>query len=238
MDKKVEFISSLLSETRLLTQPKQLHSNEGKSHMGTNVLGLGFSMSPKDAKDLIAKNEQNADVLFPYLIGRDLYSSPSQSPSRWIINFFDWPLSKAERYADCLDIVKNNVYPERKVKKGAYSKYWWRYARRQEKLYEAIASLKRVLVKAQVSNTWAFCFVNPEMVFDQRLVVFAYDNHAVFANLQSEIHWIWAITFGASLNKICLIHLQLYFRHFHSHQIPCHQKKSRYLSRPPSPTHA
>jgi hypothetical protein len=34
--------------------------------------------------------------VLPYLNGEDLNSRPDQSPSRWVINFQDWPLSRTE----------------------------------------------------------------------------------------------------------------------------------------------
>ena len=52
-------------------------------------------------------------MLFPYLNGEDLNSRPDQSPSRWVINFFDWPIEKAMEYPDCFRIVEEKVKPER-----------------------------------------------------------------------------------------------------------------------------
>ena len=63
-------------------------------------------------------------MLFPYLNGEDLNSRPDQSPSRWIINFFDWPLDRstppqgyegevASDYPDILAIVEERVKPQR-----------------------------------------------------------------------------------------------------------------------------
>ena len=53
---------------------------------------MGFVLEPEEAQRLIEKDPRNKDVLFPYLNGEDLNSRPDQSPSRWVINFFDWPL--------------------------------------------------------------------------------------------------------------------------------------------------
>ena len=72
-------------------------------------------------------------MLYPYLNGEDLNSRPDQSPSRWIINFHDWPLEHAELYPDCMNIVKEKVKPERERKndKGEYAlrkplpEKWW-----------------------------------------------------------------------------------------------------------------
>ena len=56
---------------------------------------MGFVLEPEEAQRLIEKDPRNRDVLFPYLNGEDLNSRPDQSPSRWVINFFDWPIEKA-----------------------------------------------------------------------------------------------------------------------------------------------
>ncbi|MFC1600823.1 Eco57I restriction-modification methylase domain-containing protein [Candidatus Sumerlaeota bacterium] len=79
---------------KVVGEPHRLKANEGKSFQGSIVLGMGFVMSPEEAQALIDKNSRNKDVLFPYLIGDDLNSRPDQSPSRWVINFCDWPLNR------------------------------------------------------------------------------------------------------------------------------------------------
>ncbi|TVQ97574.1 MAG: hypothetical protein EA398_14370, partial [Deltaproteobacteria bacterium] len=60
--------------------PRRLPENAGKSFQGSNVLGLGFTMTPDEAEALIAKDARNAEVLFPYLNGRDITSTPDQAP--------------------------------------------------------------------------------------------------------------------------------------------------------------
>lgn len=75
--------------------PMPLKANAGKSFQGSNVLGLGFTMSPRDAQAHIARNACNADALFPYLGGEDLNSHPQQQASRWVITFWDWPLDRS-----------------------------------------------------------------------------------------------------------------------------------------------
>ena len=58
---------------------------------------MGFVLTPEEAQALIDKDSRNRDVLFPYLNGEDLNSRPDQSPSRWVINFFDWPLRRGAK---------------------------------------------------------------------------------------------------------------------------------------------
>jgi len=76
-------------------KPHQLKANAGKGFIGTIVLGLGFTLEPGEAEALIREDQRNAEVLFPYLIGKDLNARPDQSPSRWVINFRDWPLDRS-----------------------------------------------------------------------------------------------------------------------------------------------
>ena len=74
--------------------PRVLIANANQSFQGSVVLGLGFTMSEDEAKCYIATDPKNAEVLLPYLNGDDLNSSPGQKPSRWVVNFFDWPLDR------------------------------------------------------------------------------------------------------------------------------------------------
>jgi hypothetical protein len=178
----------------------------------------GFVLQPDEAHCLIEKHKKNRDVTFPYLNGDDLNTRPDQSPSRWVINFRDWPLDLthdnpdnphgppyAADYPDCLAIVRERVKPERDklglkedVSAKTYARLWWQHARKGKDLYEKVARLKRVLVKTQVSPTWAFDWVDANQVFDQRLIVLP---NNTFSALQNSLHYCWAIEFGSTLGK-------------------------------------
>lgn len=94
-DAPVAGITPLLTVPgRVTGNPYRLKANENKSFIGSYVLGMGFVLTPEKAAKLIARNPKNKDCLFPYLNGEDLNSRPDQSPSRWVINFHDWPLNR------------------------------------------------------------------------------------------------------------------------------------------------
>lgn len=96
-EKPVRAISPLLQVPgRVSGNPYRLTENANKSFQGSIILGLGFTMSPDEAEEHILRNPVNKRVLYPYLNGEDLNSRPDQSPSRWVINFHDWPLRRAE----------------------------------------------------------------------------------------------------------------------------------------------
>jgi hypothetical protein len=94
-DKPATGIGSFLTQPgQVIGNPYRLKANADKSFQGSIVLGMGFVLEPEAAQSLIAKDFRNEKVLFPYLSGEDLNSRSDQSPSRWVINFFDWPLQR------------------------------------------------------------------------------------------------------------------------------------------------
>jgi len=191
--KSVAFISTYLDDAKTIGEPLPLFANQGKSFQGSIVLGKGFILTEDEARKLIAKDPKNKDVLFPYLNGDDLNSRPDQSPSRWVINFFDWPIEKAMEYEDCFRIVEEKVKPERiGSSKDVAAAPWWQFWRQRNELYRTIAGMERVLVVTRVSKTLALAFVPTDLVFSDATVVFARASAADFAVLQSSLHAEWA----------------------------------------------
>jgi hypothetical protein len=198
--KFVNNISSLLDSIENIGKPLTLKSNSGESYQGSVILGSGFVMSPEEAQNLIAEDPKNKEVLFYYLNGEDLNSHPSQSPSRWAINFFDWPLEKAELYSKPMKIVREKVKPHRDtVNRKVYRDVWWLYAEKQKSLYEMIAPLERVLVCSAVTKHLCFVFVPNGQIFNQRLFVFGFSKGSWFSVLQSLFHEVWVRKYSSTL---------------------------------------
>lgn len=203
----VVHISAMLDSTRSLGTPHRLAINANKGFTGTYVLGLGFVLAPEDAQALIEKDVRNKDVLFPYLSGEDLNSRPDQSPSRWVINFFDWPEDQAREYADCFEVVERLVKPERtrRDELGIYKlrnplpQRWWIYGEKRPALYLTIAQLKRVLVVAQTSRTCAPAFSPTGIVFSHKVVVFGFTTFRDYSVVQSIFHDLWARKYSSTL---------------------------------------
>jgi len=193
--KPVAFISSRLDEEQE-AEPKRLLQNTSSAFQGSNIRGVGFILQPEKAKLLISQDPSNKDCLFPFLIGDDLNSQPDQSPTRWIINFFDWPRHKAESYPELFKIVEEKVLPEREKIRHVASReknttYFWRYDSIGRNLYDTIASLERVLVRSRVSELHMLAFASGSLVYGDALIVFAFDDYYHFALLQSNIHEVW-----------------------------------------------
>ena len=92
-EKTVEKISPFLTDQDDCS-PEVLSQNANQSFQGSLVLGMGFTLTQEEADALICKDARNEDVLGRYLNGEDLNSDYLQRPSRWVINFYDWPLKR------------------------------------------------------------------------------------------------------------------------------------------------
>lgn len=202
-----EITAFLTARGEAAGKPYRLLANEGKSYIGSYVLGMGFVLTPEVAQALIAKDPRNKEVLYPYLNGEDLNARPDQSPSRWVINFHDWPEERARTYVDCWKIIEEKVRPERQRKneRGEFvlrkplPQRYWHYADKRPELYATIQGLGQVLARARVSNTNSIAFVSKRIVCSEQVVVFALDDLASLSILQSTINNEWIVSYASSL---------------------------------------
>ena len=171
--------ASLEPQRRTVGKAASLVALSGLSFKGVTPLGSGFIMSRREAEILVDEDKRNRDVLFPYLIGRDLNEDPEQQAARWIINFFDWSIDKASSYGACFRRIESSVKIVRQSCSGASTREkWWQYQRRRPELYRMIARFDFAIVLAQTSSTVMPARVPANQVLDQKLVVFAYDDTA------------------------------------------------------------
>ncbi|KID32006.1 Methyltransferase domain [Prauserella sp. Am3] len=192
--------SSLDAKSRADGKPVRLRANQGIAFQGTNVLGLGFTMEPARAQELIAKDPANAEVLFPYLNGQDVNSRPDCSGSRWVINFHDWSEDRAREYPECYEQVLRDVKPVRDDNnRKVYRDYWWQYGEKRPAMVQAIARLERVVVLTRVSKTVMPAIVPTGQVISEAVVVLASDDMAMLALLSSGPHYWWAKSRGSSM---------------------------------------
>ena len=200
-DAPVARISSLLEPAgRAEGRPERLAENSGIAFQGCIVLGKGFVLEPEEAREWIAEDPRNAEVLFPYLNGEDLSSRPDCSASRWVIDFNTRSEEEACTYRLPYERVLERVRPERaKNKRKPRRDYWWKFAENAAGMRKAIADLDEVLVIARVSKTVMPLRVSTRQVISEQVVVFATDSYAQQAVLSSSLHQDWAITYGSTL---------------------------------------
>ena len=218
----VSYISAFLSDQEEWT-PQRLQSNSGDSFIGSYVLGMGFILTNSEAQTMINCRKENTKVILPYLNGKDLNSNPDQRPSRWVINFWDWPEETARKYIEPYEHLKKNVYPERRKKSKQHSyrnimSMWWLHWNNRPGLYTALGRgdsfvsnantidskrrlLSKVLVCARVSKTGAFVFVPNNYIFSDQTIIIATDRYDIFALLQSSVHLVYAWKYSSQLKS-------------------------------------
>lgn len=205
-DVPVPRISSLLEPVgRVEGKPERLTENARIAFQGCIVLGKGFILDPEEAREWIAEDPRNAEVLFPYLNGEDLNSRSDCSASRWVVDFNERSQEAARQYKLPWKYVFDKVRPERVVKDAEkyprMVKEWWKYWNSRPAMRKAIADLNEVLVIARVSKTVMPVRVSTGSVMSEATVVFATDSHAQQAVLSSSLHQYWAIVYGSGMRS-------------------------------------
>lgn len=196
----VAAISSFLDQAGSLTQPHLLISNRNLAFQGTKIYSSGFLLSPEVALAHKSRFPEESIVVRPYLNGDDLLSHPQQEPSRYVIDFGERSLAAASDFKEAMRIVREEVKPERDsspykdLREG-----WWRFQRIRKELYESIKGIPTCFVTVRHAKHLCISTCPTDIVFSDALVVFASNDHSLFATLQSQIHETWARAFSSTL---------------------------------------
>ncbi|HXG24438.1 MAG TPA: type IIL restriction-modification enzyme MmeI, partial [Chthonomonadales bacterium] len=207
-------ITAYLFHTGGHENPSTLHANEGKSFIGSYVLGMGFTFDDTDTTGvttpiaemhrLIEKNPRNAERISPYIGGEEILTSPTHSPHRYVINFGEMSEDEARQWPDLMTIVEAKVKPDRmKLGDNADARrrkeHWWLWGRYTPALFETLSHIPRVLALSRVGQQGAIVFLPSSLVFAESVVVFALPTFSAFSVLQSRVHELWARFFASSM---------------------------------------
>lgn len=196
----VATISAFLEDSTDLGEPKDLAANAAKVFQGSIFLGDGFLLEHAEADRLRQSDPKNADVLYPLINGQELNSDPEQKPGRTIINFFDWPLERAQIYTGPFGIVEQKVRPERlrQGDKGG-QELWWRFLRPRPELHAQLRGKVVCFIAARTTKHLNFSLSPTNRVFSDALYVFATDRWDHYAVVQSTVHEVWARKYSGAL---------------------------------------
>jgi hypothetical protein len=163
----------------------------------------GFVLTPDDKTTLPTNDPSSAEVIFPYLIGRELLTGDGQ-PMRSVIDFGQMTILDAQRYAAAFQHVKSTVLPgiQNKADKEHESESahrdqlerWWMHWRPRREFIDAIEKLPRFLVCSRVTKRPIFVFVHHSIRPGDALQAFSFQDDYSFGILQSHTHWLWFVT--------------------------------------------
>lgn len=201
-----EFLPAISSQLRpsgrIAGPPLKLVSNTGKMSLGAYVHGPGFVLDTDTANKLLDSDPRNAEVIFPYLSGEDLNSSPTLEPSRWVINFQDWPLKTAESYAGPFEIVERLVRPVRATNNmKSRRELWWQYAVRAAALHERIKDEGAAIVLSVHSKYGMPVRIAAGPVITSGIAIYPNFSFSRFAEMCSLTHNSWAWEWGSTLKS-------------------------------------
>ena len=181
---------------RVNIEPKMCYQGQIPCHDG-------FLLAPAEARATISTGAKTKDVIFPYLIGRDIVGDGR--PSRWIIDFGQRDMIEAAGYKVCFERVQKLVMPavlaraeeekkatgKEKTRWSRMAERWWQFRDYQPGTMRAIASVPRYIACSRVTKRPIFVFVSNGIHPDSALSVFPFADDYSFGVLQSAIHWAW-----------------------------------------------
>ena len=213
--RQCDSINSALSDSIDLSQVPALDCNckPKRCFVGQYPFHEGFLLSPSEARSWLARDKKYANVLFPYMIGRDLVEDGH--PSRWVIDFGTMDSLEAASYELPFERVKELVMPtvleksrqERaKTEKettrwSRMAERWWQFRDRQPGTMKATSAIPRYIACSRVTKRSLFAFVSSDVHPDNALMVFAFPDDYSYGELQSAVHWQWFISNCSKLTE-------------------------------------
>jgi len=215
--RRVDRITAFLFHSGNDNDPERLTANSKGSFLGSKIDGVGFVFDDRQSRGLstplaqmyklMEDNPKSGEVVFPYIGGEEVNTSPVCAHDRYVINFGERTEEECRaNWPELMAIVEEKVKPERmraaarsRSSYGDRAVVWWQYYHHAKELYAEIAGLKRVLAISQTSRTVAFAFLPVGMVYSQKLVVFPFETYAAFVSLQAQPHTTWARFFGSTM---------------------------------------
>lgn len=213
---ELDTINSALSAKIDVTQAKKLSINVNSEacYQGQTHGHEGFLLTLNEAATMIRQSKNNAEVIFPYLIGDDLLSEKPPLPKRYVIDLHPRDILTASKYTIPLNQIKELVLPTRQAAakeeekrniealkdnpKAKVNRHhqnflakWWLLSYPRAELIKKISNLSRYIACSRVTKRPVFDFVDFRIRPSDALQVFPLSDDYSFGILQSHIHWIW-----------------------------------------------
>lgn len=205
----VSRISSYLLKGSADATPISLRENYRLATVGSKVWGAGFifeeapsggSSSFAEMYRVIAAEPSSREVIFAYMGGEEFNSSPTQSPSRFVIDFGEQTEAEARRWRAVFAIVEERVKPVRIINEQRNRREnWWLHVTRAPEAMAYLRQHGRILALAKVSKHLSTAFVRSGTIFSDRMMLVLAHTYAQFGVVQSRIHEAWSRFVGTTM---------------------------------------
>jgi len=210
-------INSALSDEIDLSVVRTLRCNQEPQRIfrGLEPGNMGFLVKESVARDLIAKDKASAQVVKPYLTGRELLTGDG-TPERWLIDFQRRALTDAMQFRSAFEHVRKTVLPQMrrigsKSPRGGHATSdelderirkrqlvprldtWWQLRRCVPDTVKAVEARQRYIVCSLVTKRPVFVFLSNRVRPSNLVQSFVFDDDYSFGILQSNAHWQWFV---------------------------------------------
>jgi len=201
-EQEVEAIDTALQESTVpIADVPVLPANKGRAFQGVIPRGDGFVLTRVEGLRTLGRTDANyRAVVLPYLGGKDITSSVSQEPTRFIVDFGARRLEEAMRFPAALDVVRARVKPARDLD-PVYAASWWRLWRPRPELALATAYLERFIAGTATGKRILFVWCQPHWRPSNATNVFALDSDYAMGVLTSRVHTDWAAKKSSTLEN-------------------------------------
>jgi len=185
--------SALRQSTIPIADVPALSANKGIAFQGF-LPGAKFDISLEVARELLARNDAAyADVVRPYLDGRDITRSTDRQPTRYTIDFGQLPLEEAMRYPAALQILREQA-KEARESSNSYSRNprWWQFLWPRPDFRERVEGKSRFIAGTRVAKRIFFTWAELDWRPSDSTNVLALESDFAMGVLTSSIHTEWA----------------------------------------------
>lgn len=194
--------SQLAARRRVSGDPEKLQANVGGMQKGAFVLGSAFVLEPAVAEELVASDPANSEVIRPFMSGEDINSNPTSTPSRFVIDFRDWPVERASKFAGPYRIIEVGVKPLRaKDKIKSRREIWWQFAVRAAAIHKAMEEAGAAVVVTVVSKYGLPVRIDAGSVISSAAAICPDPSFSRLAQMSSTCHNAWAWQWGSTMKS-------------------------------------
>ena len=215
-DEPASHINPNLTSGPYVVGASQLIENENTAFTGDQRNGP-FDIPREEAERMLAepisyRGRYNDDVIFPFVIARDLAQRPR---GRYIIDFGqDMEEREAEFYEAPFIHLERYVRPEREKSDDArLRERWWLHQLWRPAMRRAISELDRYIATPITSKHRFYVWLEPNVIPDATVVAIARSDDYTFGVLHSRIHETWALAQASRLatgNNYRYVHTQCF----------------------------
>ncbi|MDP3351419.1 MAG: class I SAM-dependent DNA methyltransferase [Hydrogenophaga sp.] len=194
------FIHADLKVGANITSTRKLRANGGLSSMGMMRAGNGFIVQDEAAARALGLGRIDglASRIRPFCNGKDITGNPR---GYWLIDLFG--LTEVEvrtRFPEVYQWVLERVKPERDVnRRPRLREQWWTFGEPRQGLRAALKGLPRYIATVETAKHRAFSFLDAAVLPDHKLVAVASADAYHLGVLSSNVHMLWALASGGTL---------------------------------------